>query len=239
MEVDLGGYPILPQLDAENNWWGDASGPNEIPRNATGTGDRIIDPEQNVDFDPWLHAPTGAQCPVPQPPPNTPGKVTGGGYIDGTSGGGTTGGTTSGGGIVPLDPVIQLAEVLILQSSNPASKNTKATFGFTITCCDPQGNLEYNDHGANVRIKATSMTNLVITDPSLACPTGKHAQFKGQANETTSGVTTSVIFTVDVDDCGEPGSSPGAGPDTFKISTTSGYMAGGLLVGGNIQIHRS
>jgi hypothetical protein len=203
-------------------------------------GDKIIDLEQNVAFFPWLLAPTGAQCPIPPPPPNTPGKVTGGGYIDGTSGGGTTGGTTSGGGIVPLDPVMQLAEVLILQSSNPASKNTKATFGFTITCCDPQGNLEYNDHGANVRIKATSMTNLVISDLSPACPgTGKHAQFKGQANETTSGSTTSVMFTVDVDDCGEPGSSPGAGPDTFKISTTSGYMASGLLVGGNIQIHRA
>jgi hypothetical protein len=47
------------------------------------------------------------------------------------------------------------------------------------------------------------------------------------------------MFTVDVDDCGEPGSSPGAGPDTFKIQTSSGYMAGGLLVGGNIQIHRA
>jgi hypothetical protein len=238
MEVDPGGYPTTtPQLDAENNWWGDASGPMEVPRNATGTGDRIIDLDQNVDFDPWLTTPPSAPCPAATPPPNTPGKVTGGGYINGTSGGGTTGGTT--GGIAPLDPVLQLAEVLILKSSNPASMNTKATFGFTITCCDPQGNLEYNDHGANVRIKATSMTNLVITDVSPACPTGKHAQFKGQANETTSSGTTSVMFTVDVDDCGEPGSSPGAGPDTFKISTTSGYMASGLLVGGNIQIHRS
>jgi hypothetical protein len=237
MRVLPGGHPGV--LDAENNWWGNASGPMH-PTNPPGTGDRVIDSwpltTDVVDFTPWLPTDPGPPCPAAPPPPNTPGKVTGGGYIDGTGGGGTTGGTT--GGIAPLDPVMQLAEVLILQSSNPASRNTKATFGFTITCCDPKGNLQYDDHGASVRIKATRMTNLVITDPSPACPTGKHAQFKGEANETTSSGTTPVIFTVDVDDCDEPGSSPGAGPDTFKIETTSGYMAGGPLVGGNIQIHR-
>src|SRR5207248_2498314 len=88
-----------------------------------------------VDFTPWLPTDPGPPCPAAPPPPNTPGKVTGGGYINGTTGGGTTGGTT--GGIVPVDTIVQLAEVLILQSSNPASTNTKATFGFTITCCDP------------------------------------------------------------------------------------------------------
>jgi hypothetical protein len=232
MAVDPLAYPITPQLNAENNWWGDASGPNELPRNPTGTGDRIIDLNQNVDFVPWLTVPPGPPCPAAPPPPNTPGKVTGGGYIQPSSG-------TSGGGIVPLDTVVQLAEVLIGTSSNPSSVGGKATFGFVVTCCAPQGNLEYNDHGANLRVKATSFTNLVITDVSPACPAGKHAQFKGQADETTTTATQSVMFTVDVDDCGEPGSSPGAGPDTFKIQTSSGYMAGGLLVGGNIQIHRS
>ena len=43
-------------------------------------GDKIIDLDQNVDFDPWLMAPPSPPCPQP-PPPNTPGKVTGGGQI--------------------------------------------------------------------------------------------------------------------------------------------------------------
>ena len=226
-------------LDATLNWWGDASGPFETPRNMFGLGDKIIDVDQNVAFDPWLKAPPGPparQCPIPPPPPNTPGKATGGGYIqpaDGTSGGGI-------GGIQPLDVVVELAEMLILQSSNPQSVNSKANFGFVATCCAPRGNLEYNDHGSNVRIKATSVTNFTITDPSPVCPTGKHAQFRGDANQTNAnGTVVQVKYTVDVDDCAEPGSSPGSGPDTFRIETTGGYMAGGPLVGGNIQIHKS
>jgi len=30
---------------------------------------------------------------------------------------------------------------------------------------------------------------------------------------------------------------PGAGKDTFKIQTASGYSAGGTLVDANIQVH--
>jgi nitrous oxidase accessory protein NosD len=37
-------------VNAENNWWGDASGPTHIT-NLGGMGDRVSD---NVDFDPWL-----------------------------------------------------------------------------------------------------------------------------------------------------------------------------------------
>jgi hypothetical protein len=44
-------------------------------------------------------------------------------------------------------------------------------------------------------------------------------------------------LTVEVDDCGEPGSSPGIGPDMFSITTNS-YSNSGPLISGNIQIHK-
>jgi hypothetical protein len=44
--------------------------------------------------------------------------------------------------------------------------------------------------------------------------------------------TTTESFTVDVDDCGEPGSA-----DTFGIKTTTYSNGPSTLIGGNIQIH--
>ena len=38
-------------VDAEDNWWGDPSGPHHPTANPAGTGDAISD---NVDFDPWI-----------------------------------------------------------------------------------------------------------------------------------------------------------------------------------------
>ena len=215
MEVDLFAYPTTPPLNAENNWWGSPTGPTNAS-NPTGTGDRIIDPDNNVDFTPFLTT-TPAGCPQVA---NTPGKATGGGKIASDPTG--------------LDLVLELAAVLIKQSSNPTSVGAQATFGFVVTCCDPKGNLEYNDHEASVRIKATSIETFVIS-ASAVCLGGKHAQFKGQAQETTATDTHPVGFTVDVDDCGEPGSSPGVGPDRFMIQTVD-YTASGPLIGGNIQI---
>jgi nitrous oxidase accessory protein NosD len=193
LEAGTGGH--TGTLNAENNWWGSSTGPTHAS-NPGGTGDAVIAPDNNVDFDPFLTSPPALpSCPA-APTPNTPGKVTGGGKI------------TVGAG--------------------------KATFGFTVTCCDPKGNLEYNDQSAaNGRIKATSISTLVISSNS-AC-SGKHAQFTGMA--TQSNTTGSVTFTVDVDDCGEPGSSRAGGPDTFSISTSAPYSASGPLIGGNVQIH--
>ena len=48
-------------LDAENNWWGEASGPT-IASNPSGTGDGIVDPDGVVDYSPFLTAPA-ASCP--------------------------------------------------------------------------------------------------------------------------------------------------------------------------------
>jgi hypothetical protein len=41
-------YDLTGTLDAENNWWGDASGPSGV---GPGTGDAV---SGNVDFEPWL-----------------------------------------------------------------------------------------------------------------------------------------------------------------------------------------
>jgi hypothetical protein len=46
-------------VDAEYNWWGDASGPSG---QGTGTGDPV---SANVDYDPWLSEPVGDVCPPP------------------------------------------------------------------------------------------------------------------------------------------------------------------------------
>ncbi|MGB2874171.1 MAG: post-COAP-1 domain-containing protein [Gaiellaceae bacterium] len=220
MEVEPGGYPMTPQLNAENNWWGHPSGPMEVPRNPSGAGDKIIDLDQNVDFMPWLTVPPPAPCPAAPPPPNTPGKVTGGGQIDG-------------------DPLFSpLGDLISLPALMPSlsGSNSNSTFGFVAKCCAPSGNLEYNDHGMNVRIKAQSISGLNISSPGscASTPGSMHATFRGTASVIRPTGTTTEPFTVDVDDCGEPGTS-----DTFSIKTTT-YSAGPTtLIGGNIQIHKS
>ena len=57
-------------VDAENNWWGDASGPTHSS-NSGGTGDTV---SNNVDYDPWAGKITGPTDPVEV---NTPVEVTG------------------------------------------------------------------------------------------------------------------------------------------------------------------
>jgi len=52
LQVDAGGYsPGL--LNAENNWWGSATGPTSAS-NPGGTGDAVVDPDGAVDFFPYL-----------------------------------------------------------------------------------------------------------------------------------------------------------------------------------------
>ncbi|MCL0034728.1 right-handed parallel beta-helix repeat-containing protein, partial [Dehalococcoidia bacterium] len=47
--------------NAENNWWGDASGPYHPSLNPEGMGERVSD---NVDFEPWLTSPVGVQATI-------------------------------------------------------------------------------------------------------------------------------------------------------------------------------
>jgi hypothetical protein len=203
-------------VNAECNWWGSSSGPLNVPNNPSGTGEEVVG---NADFTPWLTAP------APDGPciggiPSTPGKVTGGGQIAGDDP-----------MFSPTGDLISLPALTI----SAASPNGKATFGFNVKCCPASGNLEYNDHNADVRIKAQSIDTLIISSPGTACPAtpgSKHATFTGTASVIRSSGTTTESFTVDVDDCGEPGTS-----DTFGIKTASYSNGPSVLIGGNIQIH--
>jgi hypothetical protein len=62
LQVDAGGHPAT--LNADNNWWGAASGPSGV---GPGTGDAIVDPDLVVDFSPFLTAPA-SPCVVPPVP---------------------------------------------------------------------------------------------------------------------------------------------------------------------------
>ncbi|MCD4791273.1 MAG: right-handed parallel beta-helix repeat-containing protein, partial [Bacteroidales bacterium] len=55
-------------LNAENNWWGDATGPYHNPNNTCGLGDPVSD---NVDFMPWWMTATGPGTWVNLPVQNT------------------------------------------------------------------------------------------------------------------------------------------------------------------------
>jgi len=61
LRVDAGGHSGT--LNADNNWWGSATGPT-IASNPGGTGDAIIDPDGVVDFTPFLTA-AAAPCAAP------------------------------------------------------------------------------------------------------------------------------------------------------------------------------
>jgi hypothetical protein len=103
----------------------------------------------------------------------------------------------------------------------------QVTFGFTINYNEgdsaPEGNLTYQDHQINLRLKATFFDLLVIE--------GDHAWFTG------TGITDDgqeMRFTVEINALSRLGQ-----PDTLYIyiPALNGYEAGGALTGGNITIH--
>jgi hypothetical protein len=140
----------------------------------------------------------------------------------------------TGGGQITGDPVFSALGTLLSAPAimaSPASPNSNATFGFTVRCCAASGNLEYDDHGANVKIKAQTINGLFIS--AGGCGPNTHATFTGTAQVIRSTGTTTESFTVDVDDCGEPGTA-----DKFGIETATYSNASKTLIGGNIQIHK-
>jgi len=146
---------------------------------------------------------------------------------------GTSTGKVTGGGQIAGDPLFGLAGNLLSVPAivpSAASSGSQASFGFVVQSSgSPKGNLEYDDKPADVRIKAIDITSLFIT--SVTC--GLHAEFSGTAQVIRSTGTTTEDFTVEVDDCGEPGTS-----DTLGITTDSYANGPSTLIGGNIQIHR-
>lgn len=83
-----------------------------------------------------------------------------------------------------------------------------------------EGDVVYQDRERGIELHARSLTGFLIE--------GTHATVRGTAE--VGGTT--VEFTIEADDLGEPGRS-----DRFAIRWP-GYEAGGTLRGGNIQIHR-
>jgi len=63
IQIDSGAY--TGTLSAQNNWWGSPTGPT-TPNNPGGTGEEIIDPNNQVDFSPFLASGVDTQ-------PGTPG----------------------------------------------------------------------------------------------------------------------------------------------------------------------
>jgi hypothetical protein len=149
----------------------------------------------------------------------------------------------TGGGQIDSDPIFSpLGSLLSVPALIPslADPTAQATFGFVVRCCPATGNLEYNDHAKDMRIKVQSVDGPLISSPGTSCPAtpgSKHATFGGTAAVIRSTGTTTESFTVDVDDCGEPGTADTFGIRTDTYSNPPFPLPPSTLTGGNIQIH--
>jgi hypothetical protein len=107
--------------------------------------------------------------------------------------------------------------------------NSKADFGFNAgykpNSSTPEIHFNYIDHNSGMQMKATSISVYKKGDTA----TTRHMEGNAEING-VSGYT----YSIDVADNGEPGRNV----DSLKISLSNGYSAGGMLAGGNIQLHR-
>jgi len=85
------------------------------------------------------------------------------------------------------------------------------------------GHLTFQDHGSGLKVKGTGVTAYRLGDTL----TTRHIEGTCEANGGAC------RYNVDVADNGEPGRA-----DTFTLSLSNGYSAGGTLRGGNIQLHK-
>jgi hypothetical protein len=107
----------------------------------------------------------------------------------------------------------------------------KGTFGVSggIRRGSYWGHLTYIDHGAGLKVESTSVTGFQL-DPSN--PNRATITYDVTINGVAGTATVTVV------DNGEPGAN-----DTFAITLSTGYSAGGSLGGsgpggGNIQVHK-
>jgi Bacterial Ig-like domain (group 1) len=120
----------------------------------------------------------------------------------------------------------------------PVSTPGQATGGGHIPAANPTDeiafgfnarNFDTRLHGRCTVIDPATNTEVRCLDVTAVVQTTTHATFFGEA--LVNGVASN--YRIDVDDLGEPG----AGRDTFKIQTDSGFVAGGFLTRGDVQVH--
>lgn len=137
------------------------------------------------------------------------------------------------GSVDPGEPCGEATKIWMVPATTPGQVTgggwivvggERVSFGFNAQSRDvgdpARGNCNVIDHATTMHIKCLTVDSLVVS------PT--HATFFGEA--TVEGDPAD--YRIDVDDHDEPGVA-----DTFKIQTDSGYVAGGTLEGGNIEIH--
>ncbi|SRR6266480_2674525 len=99
------------------------------------------------------------------------------------------------------------------------------------------GHLEYVDHGSGLA-PSTAPTPFRVHGTGVleyfADRFDPKTRWIGGTAETNDPNNPTVSYCVRVTDNGEGASAP---PDTFLITLSNGYTAGGPLVGGNIQLH--
>ena len=135
-----------------------------------------------------------------------------------------TGGFNGGIGVLSsaelYDPGIVAATTVNGRGAITGQGGGRATFNFNATVAGgrPTGTFAFSDPRAGISIPKARVRSLTIT--------GNSAAFSGTANIGGNNVT----FDVSITDNGD-GTS-----DTFSISLSSGYTAGGNLIKGDIQV---
>ena len=81
LEIDAAAGAYTGTLDATNNWWGSPTGPT-IASNPGGTGDKIIDPNSQVTYSPFLLNGTDTAPGTPGFQPNLASSI----FVNGTAG---------------------------------------------------------------------------------------------------------------------------------------------------------
>jgi hypothetical protein len=121
-----------------------------------------------------------------------------------------------------LLPVVTRGQITGGGHAPSADGSDEIAFGFNAKsdADGPRGNGNAIDQAAGVHIKCVEVTSLIIS--------GTHATIFGNGTINQAWTT----LRIDVDDLAESG----AGHDQFRIVADNGYVAGGILTGGNIQI---